>query len=261
MSHAFSRIEVMATGVLDRLEEELAELCGHVNALNASIVRVVAAAMDAGGWHGPGLHSPAHWVAWKTAMSTAHAQRLMRLVERRGELPVAFAAFEAGELSIDQVAPIVERVPAYADAQVCEFARSATVTQLRRVVRAYPFPPDPRQPEKQPTPRGASLSWSQGDDGRWWLRGELERRSRPDRRRRPARSPRRPLRRAGGDVECRRAGGARRTLLRLVTSAGRRGGGMHVHIAADGQMRDPFGGVVDAAFRGQLLCDAIWRPT
>ena len=129
----------MATAVLDRLEQELAELCGHVNALNASIVRVVAKAMDSGGWHGPGLHSPAHWVAWKTGVSMAQARRIMRLVERRGELPATFTAFEAGELSIDQVTPIVERAPAYADQQVCEFARSATVTQIRRVVRAYPF--------------------------------------------------------------------------------------------------------------------------
>ena len=67
----------------------------------------------------------------------------MTVARRRGELPVTFAAFDAGELSLDQVVPIATRAPRWADAELCEFAKLATVTQLRRVLRSYDFPPDP----------------------------------------------------------------------------------------------------------------------
>ena len=90
-----------------------------------------------------GIHSPAHWLAWKAGLSSAHAQQLVTVAKRRGELPVTFAAFDAGELSLDQVVPIATRAPRWADAELCEFAKLATVTQLRRVLRSYDFPPDP----------------------------------------------------------------------------------------------------------------------
>jgi Domain of unknown function (DUF222) len=252
----------MATAVLDRLEEELAELCGHVNALNASIVRVVAAAMDSGGWHGPGLHSPAHWVAWKTGMSMANAHRVMRLVERRGELPVTFVAFEAGELSIDQVTPIVERAPAYADREVCEFARAATVTQIRRVVRAYPFDPDPSEPAKHPKERGESFTSSQGDDGRWRLRGELDADHGliVDAALREARDALFDAHGATSNVAA-LVELAERSLDAVTSTARRDRFRIHVHIAADGQMRDPLGHILDVSTRRQLTCDAIWSPT
>ena len=39
--------------------------------------------------------------------------------------------------------PIATRAPRWADAELCEFAKLATVTQLRRVLRSYDFAPDP----------------------------------------------------------------------------------------------------------------------
>jgi hypothetical protein len=93
-------------------------------------------------------------------------------------LPVTFAAFDAGELALDQVAPIAAKAPRWADAELCEFAKVATVTQLRRVMRSYEFEPDPtgEQPESQATvePPGEFVSLSHLDDGRWQLRGELD---------------------------------------------------------------------------------------
>ncbi|MBA3802773.1 MAG: hypothetical protein H0X22_07695, partial [Acidimicrobiia bacterium] len=59
--------------------------------------------------------------------------------------PVLMAAFDAGELSLDQMALAV-KAPAYTDAEMCGFARNATVTQLSMVVRRYGFEPDPGDP-------------------------------------------------------------------------------------------------------------------
>ena len=100
-----------------------------------------------------GIVSPAHWIAWKAGLSSAHAQQLVTVARRRDELPVTFAAFDAGELSLDQVVPIATRAPRWADAELCEFAKLATVTQLRRVLRSYDFPPDPTTDDDQPASR------------------------------------------------------------------------------------------------------------
>ena len=42
----------------------------------------------------------------ESGLSSAHAQQLVTVAKRRDELPVTFAAFDAGELSLDQVVPI-----------------------------------------------------------------------------------------------------------------------------------------------------------
>ncbi len=90
---------------------------------------------------------------------------------------MTFAAFDAGELSLDQVVPIATRAPRWADGELCEFAKLATVTQLRRVLRSYDFPPDPTTKTTAGEPLGEpveSLSLWHRDDGRWELRGELD---------------------------------------------------------------------------------------
>jgi hypothetical protein len=44
----------MALGTLERLEDELAEVCGHRNVLDARLVRLVADALETGVWEMPG---------------------------------------------------------------------------------------------------------------------------------------------------------------------------------------------------------------
>jgi hypothetical protein len=109
---------------------------------------------------------------------------VVSVARRRGDLPVTFAAFDAGELSIDQVAPIAATAPGWADAELWEFARLATVTQLRRTLRSYDFGPDPtpdtdeHDDDEAQRPDVAepveSVSMWHLDDGRWELRGELD---------------------------------------------------------------------------------------
>ena len=86
----------MATGTLERLEDRLADLCGHRNVLDAQLVRLVAEALDTGAWQMAGIVSPAHWLSWKAGLSASHARQFVALARRRAELPVTFAAFDAG---------------------------------------------------------------------------------------------------------------------------------------------------------------------
>ena len=49
-------------GTLERLEDRLADLCGHRNVLDALLVQLVAEALETGAWEMDGIVSPAHWL-------------------------------------------------------------------------------------------------------------------------------------------------------------------------------------------------------
>jgi hypothetical protein len=161
---------------LDALEGRLAEVCGQLNVLHAELVGLVGEALDANAWSQWGIHTPSHWLAWQAGLSRGHARTLVQLASRRDELPGTMAAFAAGELSVDQVAPIAAKVPQWAEAEVCTLARNATVTQLRSVVASYPFdgqvPPEERSDRREPPEPHVSL-YPQ-DDGSWKLTGRLD---------------------------------------------------------------------------------------
>jgi len=134
--------EVAATA----LQTRLADLCGHLNVLHAQVVDAIVEALEGELWAQWGLRSPEHWLSWQTGLAPAHAKQLVDTARRKAELPTTFAALADGELSIDQVATIAKHAPAHTDAEVCELAKSATVSQLRHVLSTYVYDPVP-QPE------------------------------------------------------------------------------------------------------------------
>jgi hypothetical protein len=77
---------------------------------------------------------------------TGHAARIVAAARRRDELPATMAAFDAGALSLDQVTPIVDHAPGWADAEVADLARRCTVGQMRAAS------PLPLRRHRRPTP-------------------------------------------------------------------------------------------------------------
>ena len=95
-----------------RLEAEVAQVCGVANAAAGRLVSLIADVLATGSWEGADILSPAHWVGWKCGVSPKRARRLVSMARRLPELPETRAAFEAGELSEDQVALICRHAPA-----------------------------------------------------------------------------------------------------------------------------------------------------
>ncbi len=160
-----------------RLEGEIAEVCGLLNATNARLVRLIRDVLSTGAWTGWGVRSPEHWVAWQCGVSAGHARKLVAAARRLNDLPVAEAASDAGELSEDQVGVIVRHAPTHNDAEITELARYATVGQLQRVLRSYPFVP-PTEPdadpaEAAPVEERREVNFAHTDDGRWRLNADL----------------------------------------------------------------------------------------
>lgn len=177
--------EVNGEEVATRLEVEIAEVCGVMNAAVGRLVNLISKVLETGAWEGAGIRSVQQWVAWKCGVSTGRARRLVAMARRLGELPDTKAAMEAGELGEDQVAVICRHAPAGIDAQAAEFARSATVTQLGRVLGSYVFD-EPKSSEapaagSATSPAGSASGTTTGDHGRcrpncrqtkerWWSR-------------------------------------------------------------------------------------------
>jgi hypothetical protein len=117
------------------------DIVGVLNSQHAALVdRVVVLLADSRLWAGEGMTSMSAWVAWRAGMSPAMARSIVAIAERVDELPASFEAFRRGELSLDQMATIARNAPAWADLQSRGYAIVMTVTQLRHVLRKYPFP-------------------------------------------------------------------------------------------------------------------------
>jgi hypothetical protein len=154
-------------------EDAIAETCGMLNAVTARLVRQIAVVLERDWWRGDGIRSAAHWVALKCNVSLARARGLVAIAARVADLPVSVAAFEAGRLSEDSTALICGRCPAHNDAELADFARHATVSQLRRVLAAYPLAPLPGDDVREPAPERRRVHRGPGWDSDWRITGVL----------------------------------------------------------------------------------------
>ena len=171
-----------------RLDAELDEIAGHLNAQHARLVDVTARLLaHPGTWQVPGVHTIEQYLCWRTGISAAHAHQIVAIANRVDELPVCTDMFRRGELSVDQMTAIVHKTPPWADQRVAELAPMLTVRQLRRVLGKYRFPDtdrprparydsadaDPAEPARRGTggvrpPEDSCRFWF-GDDGRFHL--------------------------------------------------------------------------------------------
>jgi len=83
-------------------EQELASLCGVLNASYARLVTIVAALADES-WAIAGVRSPEHWLTMRVGLSPFQARQVVAVARRRGELPSVMGQFADGQLSLDQV--------------------------------------------------------------------------------------------------------------------------------------------------------------
>ena len=91
-----------------------------------------------------------------------------------GELPETKAALEAGELSEDQVGVVCRHAPPGIDAEVAQLARSATVTQLRRVLGSYVYEEPVGEARSEPAEEERRrVNFGHTDLGSWRLSAEL----------------------------------------------------------------------------------------
>ncbi|MGA9276251.1 hypothetical protein, partial [Ilumatobacter sp.] len=132
--HPVGPVDVIDADTFDSVCDDVA---GHLNAQMGRLLDVTIwlTNADKRDWQGDGLWTPQQYLAWRCGIGPHLASNLVDAAKRAHELPVAIGALRAGELSFDQLMPIVRSIPAWADGQVTSLATRLTVTQIRRLVR------------------------------------------------------------------------------------------------------------------------------
>ena len=122
----------------------LAELASAITAgavrlaaATASWLRLVAEFDARGGWHGVGIHSCAHWLAWQCGLGPGAAREHVRVARALRGLPRIEAAFAAGRLSYSKVRALTRIAAPDCEAALVEFALSATASQTERFCREW----------------------------------------------------------------------------------------------------------------------------
>jgi hypothetical protein len=116
------------------------EVAGFLNAQHARLVANAVWMLDhVGQWQGDGLWTPESYIMWRTGVAPGTAKKIVDVARRASEFTECVAAFERGELSLDQIAPIVRHAPAWCDRQMAKLAPMCTVAQISKVARHYPW--------------------------------------------------------------------------------------------------------------------------
>ncbi len=146
-----------------QLEAQAASLSGLIASATARLVEVVEAVEREGQWEGH--RSVEAWTALKCGTSGGHARQLVATARGLRDLPAVRAAFEAGTVTADHVAVMVNRglTVAHED-QALQLAAVASVAQLGTALSFLPQPE--AEPAERPTP-APSVSFGQRDNGMW----------------------------------------------------------------------------------------------
>ncbi|MCZ2827504.1 DUF222 domain-containing protein [Modestobacter sp. VKM Ac-2986] len=147
---------------LDELADQILTGAVRLAAATAAWLALVAEFDEREGWQGIGVTSCAHWLAWRCGLTPGTARQHVRVARALRRLPVTAAAFAGGELSYSKVRALTRVAEPGTEAELVEFARHATASQVERTVRAW------RRADDVTAGRVADcrrFSWWTDDDG------------------------------------------------------------------------------------------------
>ena len=119
------------------LEQQITELAAHIRAATYRLLELIREYDDAGGWHGPGLNSCAHWLNWKCGINLGAAREKVRVAHALKELPKISARFRRGEISYSKVRAMTRVATKDNEDYLLMIARHGTAAHVERLVRNY----------------------------------------------------------------------------------------------------------------------------
>jgi hypothetical protein len=133
-------------------EAAVAIAMSEANIAAVALVEAMVDMLARNGWYGWGINSPEHWLCWKANISAGRADGIVRIAQRKDELPECWALFAAGKVTEDAMVRIARRVPGSHDAQVAGVVTMKTISQLSRALACLPELPKPDKPDDPPEP-------------------------------------------------------------------------------------------------------------
>lgn len=117
------------------LGDEIAHLCAHLDASRYRLLTLLQRFDAAEGWSG--WISCAHWLSWRTGMTTGTARERVRVARRLAGLPLTSTEMEKGRLSWSKVRALTRIATDENEERLVEFALHHTASQVERFVRAW----------------------------------------------------------------------------------------------------------------------------
>jgi 5-methylcytosine-specific restriction endonuclease McrA len=158
---------------LDRLGDEIAELCAHVEAATARLLDLIRDFDARGGWN-TGFRSCAAWLSWRVGLDLGAARERVRVAHALGTLPLLAQALARGELSYAKVRALTRVATPETEERLLGVGRSGTAAHVERIVRGWRCvdrKAEARESKRQHASR--ALHVYQDEDGTMVLRGRL----------------------------------------------------------------------------------------
>jgi len=159
---------------LSRLGNEITELVAHLEAGEFQFLSLIRIFDEEGGWHGPGIHSFAHWLNWKCGISIGVAREKVRVAKALPDLPHISEAFSQGKVSYSKVRAMTRVATRQNEDALLGVALHGTAMHVETQVRLY------RQVKRiealaDENCRHAKreLSWYVEDSGFWVFKGRF----------------------------------------------------------------------------------------
>ncbi len=132
---AFTPSEIDTRSV-DELEEEIAELCTHIDAATYRLLRAIGEfdRREAWGW---GFQSTAHWLTWRVGIDLVTAREKVRVARALENLPRISDTFRQGKVSYSKVRAMTRMATAENEEYLLYIAENGTASDVETLVRAY----------------------------------------------------------------------------------------------------------------------------
>ena len=121
---------------LDRLGDEIAELCAHLDAATARLLELIREFDARGGWN-TGFRSCAAWLSWRVGLDLGAARQRVRVARALAGLPLLAEALARGELSYAKVRALTRVATPETEERLLVVGRAGTAEHVERIVRGW----------------------------------------------------------------------------------------------------------------------------
>src|SRR4051794_39907053 len=134
---AVDRLRKTNHAALDRLESQITELWGHLNAATYRFLLLVAEFDRSQAYARHGLVSTAQWLNWQCGIGKVAAREKVRVARALESLPEISAAFASGEFSYSKVRAMTRVATPAHESVLVSIGRHGTATHVENLVKKY----------------------------------------------------------------------------------------------------------------------------
>jgi len=121
---------------VEQLEEEIAELCAHIDAATYRLLRAIGELDRREAW-ATGFESTAHWLSWRVGIDVVTARQKVRVARALEHLPLICEAFRKGKVSYSKVRAMTRIATPENEEYLLYIAENGTACHVESVVRKY----------------------------------------------------------------------------------------------------------------------------